>query len=262
MSRPPRPRLAFTLVELLVVIGIIALLISILLPTLSKARQAGYAVKCMSNMRQVAQALVMYSTDGSNRGHWPTMALAPSAANDWRNSADWLHWQTLPAPGRNINDSSIAKYIGARNEQLKAIFRCPMDYLEAHKPKAAPNDWAGPYLYSYSFNALMGTKNDDPKKIVWKTATKVKNPGYKIMLAEEIAPNDGWWSPTQINPGQAVPTGKADYLTTRHGTKGDEFKAPGQERRPGGHVACVDGHVEKMMTREAFTKRRCDPALP
>ncbi|MCC6682471.1 MAG: prepilin-type N-terminal cleavage/methylation domain-containing protein [Phycisphaeraceae bacterium] len=57
------PRKGFTLIELLVVISIIALLISILLPALRKARQAGTNVQCMSNVRQVAMAMLAYEVD-------------------------------------------------------------------------------------------------------------------------------------------------------------------------------------------------------
>lgn len=60
---------AFTLVELLVVIGIIALLISILLPTLNRARESANLLKCQANFRQVYSSVIMYSAD--NKGLLP-----------------------------------------------------------------------------------------------------------------------------------------------------------------------------------------------
>jgi prepilin-type N-terminal cleavage/methylation domain-containing protein len=81
------PSAGFTLVELLVVIGIISLLVSVLLPALNKARQQANLIDCESRLRQMGQALGIYVTENNGSLPYGDVRHDPAASTPWENSA-------------------------------------------------------------------------------------------------------------------------------------------------------------------------------
>ena len=118
-SRTAEARAGFTLVELLVVIGIIALLISILLPALGKARRQSQTIACLSNLRQIGLGYQMYAQDNQD---WMPFIKNPT----WNDPGNLYWFKALSSYlGKNIDPMTAPD-----SEVAKVVMACPAWRLE------------------------------------------------------------------------------------------------------------------------------------
>lgn len=183
-------RQAFTLIELLVVVAIIALLLAILLPTLSGAREQAKQTYCLTNQKTLAMALVQYGSDNRD-----------ALVNSYTNSKNcWVDWPQLPN-GTYLSDAQMASQTDTSAEQRGIskgllykyavrveVYHCPCD-----RRNVAPRPENGDLAYrTYSLtNFLNGSQSDETYIGGTKIAqrfTQIRRPAESFACIEESDP--------------------------------------------------------------------------
>jgi prepilin-type N-terminal cleavage/methylation domain-containing protein/prepilin-type processing-associated H-X9-DG protein len=164
---------AFTLLELLVVVSVIAIIAALLLPALSKAKGRALAISCLNNTRQLAVAWALYADDHENRLPYNLGGTGVRRIASVRTNLNWVNnVLTWGLESDNTNVATLTEAsLGAYVSRSPAVYRCPSDQVLSEAQRSA--GWSG-RVRSYSMNAMVGDAGE-----LSQNGYNVNNPGYE-----------------------------------------------------------------------------------
>lgn len=260
-TRVRQPIHGFTLVELLVVISIIALLLSILMPSLGRARRQAQSVVCRKNLQNIGQANFVYSV--SNDGYAPSLdskRLMNGNPNDDTGAAWVFNEEYLSALGMSTDQmlsvvSGTVTSVKWPDEYLCPLIRkrLPVPYV-AVSQGLAPNRWE--YKISYAMNYTGMNFNDmwNRDNITQIKLEDVKPTASKIMFTESFS----YWVTVDEANWKLNWDGTPNpwlYWQGRSGHSGIVPYAHGESV----NIVFYDGHVENMKKQKVFQYRNNTP---